>query len=405
MFNRSKSRRNNRTNPRLNGWENLETRKLMSADGLPGFDLPVFELPQIELPGDILAPIATDPLVGKWVHANAFTPGVTEIEITKNGDNYEIDAKGSCVPTDCDWGETDLYALGTSISDDSPDYAYGEWDHGFKETSVTVDIEDNGLSVRMYHVYKDGSGRENFYDEYFLNDNGKMYDVLKIQPYEDVGEVLLGGWVNEDVDTRGMTKLGVSIDGDGVEANGWGSCSPTDCDWGSTDVNLLGGSISDNTYEFATAKWDHGFSTTFLTSRLEDGELKVEKYTVFQDGSDRSNYHSEFDMWKVGDSNHDGHFDSADFVAAFIAGEYEDGIDGNSTWEEGDWNRDGDFDSSDFVEAFKCGGYEAPSLSGNRITRIHDAALVDLFGLETESDGDDDDDGLLRLRPKQLIGG
>jgi hypothetical protein len=60
-----------------------------------------------------------------------------------------------------------------------------------------------------------------------------------------------------------------------------------------------------------------------------------------------------------GDSNHDGRFDSSDFVVVFQAGEYEDGVPGNSTFEEGDWNGDGDFDSTDFVFVFTLGHYVA----------------------------------------------
>ena len=59
-----------------------------------------------------------------------------------------------------------------------------------------------------------------------------------------------------------------------------------------------------------------------------------------------------------GDSNLDGEFSSADFVAVFTAGQYEDNVADNSTWATGDWNGDGDFDSSDFVAAFTAGGYE-----------------------------------------------
>ncbi|MCA9167735.1 MAG: PEP-CTERM sorting domain-containing protein [Planctomycetales bacterium] len=61
----------------------------------------------------------------------------------------------------------------------------------------------------------------------------------------------------------------------------------------------------------------------------------------------------------IGDSNLDKQFDSGDFVAVFSAGQYEDGIAGNSGWGQGDWNGDGDFDSGDFVAAFSAGGYEA----------------------------------------------
>ena len=61
----------------------------------------------------------------------------------------------------------------------------------------------------------------------------------------------------------------------------------------------------------------------------------------------------------IGDSNNDGVFDSADLVAIFAAGEYEDGIESNSTFAEGDWNGDGEFDSSDLVAAFQAATYRA----------------------------------------------
>ena len=50
--------------------------------------------------------------------------------------------------------------------------------------------------------------------------------------------------------------------------------------------------------------------------------------------------------FRLGHANRDGVFNSSDLVAISVAGEYEDGIPGNSTWEEGDWNGDGDCDSN-----------------------------------------------------------
>ena len=75
-------------------------------------------------------------------------------------------------------------------------------------------------------------------------------------------------------------------------------------------------------------------------------------------GDDRTNWIVNLMNTYIGDSNLDGEFNSSDFVAVFSAGEYEDGIPGNSGWAEGDWNGDGEFDSSDFVVAFTDGGYE-----------------------------------------------
>ncbi|MCA9197495.1 MAG: hypothetical protein KDA87_08155, partial [Planctomycetales bacterium] len=60
-----------------------------------------------------------------------------------------------------------------------------------------------------------------------------------------------------------------------------------------------------------------------------------------------------------GDANLDNRFNSSDLVQVFEAGEYEDGIAGNSTWQTGDWNGDGEFDSSDLVFALQFAGYEA----------------------------------------------
>lgn len=64
-----------------------------------------------------------------------------------------------------------------------------------------------------------------------------------------------------------------------------------------------------------------------------------------------------------GDTNLDGEFNSADLLAAFQSGEYEDTTRGNSTWAEGDWNRDGDFTTADFVYIFTWGGFRSQQLA------------------------------------------
>ncbi len=61
----------------------------------------------------------------------------------------------------------------------------------------------------------------------------------------------------------------------------------------------------------------------------------------------------------AGDSNGDGVFSSADLIAIFQAGEFEDWITGNSSFQTGDWNGDRDFDTHDLVFAFQAGRYDA----------------------------------------------
>lgn len=80
--------------------------------------------------------------------------------------------------------------------------------------------------------------------------------------------------------------------------------------------------------------------------------------------ADRDTLVTELANTFYGDSNFDLEFNSGDFVAVFTAGQYEDGVPGNSTWATGDWNGDGEFDSGDFVLAFTQGGYEQGPRTG-----------------------------------------
>ena len=57
-----------------------------------------------------------------------------------------------------------------------------------------------------------------------------------------------------------------------------------------------------------------------------------------------------------GDANLDGRVDTTDLIIVFLAAEYEDGIDLNSTWATGDWNADREFDSVDLVLALLSEG-------------------------------------------------
>ncbi|MCA9152646.1 MAG: VCBS repeat-containing protein, partial [Planctomycetales bacterium] len=61
---------------------------------------------------------------------------------------------------------------------------------------------------------------------------------------------------------------------------------------------------------------------------------------------------------KPGDANRDGLFDSADLVALFAAGQYEDGAERNSVWDTGDFDGDREFTTSDLILAFALGSYQ-----------------------------------------------
>ena len=100
------------------------------------------------------------------------------------------------------------------------------------------------------------------------------------------------------------------------------------------------------------------------------------------DAADRTEWITVAANTFVGDSNLDGEFNSTDFIVVFSAGEYEDGIAGNSGWAEGDWDGSGDFDSGDFVAAFSAGKYElGPNPAASTVPEPSALVLCALAGL------------------------
>jgi hypothetical protein len=93
-----------------------------------------------------------------------------------------------------------------------------------------------------------------------------------------------------------------------------------------------------------------------------------------------------------GDIDLDKRFDSADLVRIAQAGEYEDGIAGNSTWEDGDWDGDGDVSTRDLVLAFQRGVYLSDGAARPAASQIfaHDRALAELDLAKSASDEPND---------------
>ncbi len=82
-----------------------------------------------------------------------------------------------------------------------------------------------------------------------------------------------------------------------------------------------------------------------------------------------------------GDVTLDGIFNSSDLIAVFNTGEYEDGVDSNSTWIDGDWNGDGEFSSADLLRVFQEGTYVAEAQRAATA-----GPLLPLWGWEAQHD-------------------
>jgi hypothetical protein len=86
----------------------------------------------------------------------------------------------------------------------------------------------------------------------------------------------VGTWTNQDRNTRYITRLIIQQSGGAYKVQAFGSCSPTDCDWGAVDATAVGDGLD--------ATWDQGFAVRRLAFRREGAELKVSADNIYRDG-------------------------------------------------------------------------------------------------------------------------
>lgn len=102
-----------------------------------------------------------------------------------------------------------------------------------------------------------------------------------------------GTWENEDPNTRHITKV-VILEGSTLQV--FGSCSPTDCEWGSTSLRFRGDTRIGKQY---IAEYDQGFAKrTLSVYEHYTGKLYIQTATTYTDGR-APQKHSEYFVRKT----------------------------------------------------------------------------------------------------------
>jgi hypothetical protein len=111
-----------------------------------------------------------------------------------------------------------------------------------------------------------------------------------------------GTWKNVDPNTRGITTLDINVSGTTVNVHAWGSCTPSDCDWGTVKALAYAPDVSSDlsgTAKALTAEFKTNFNMTLLTVKpLAGSMLQVDTFTHFTGGS-RTDYSNVY-KFKLG---------------------------------------------------------------------------------------------------------
>src|SRR5262245_8698526 len=100
--------------------------------------------------------------------------------------------------------------------------------------------------------------------------------MVLLQFTPDSPNKLVGTWLNRDPATMGITQITITSENGGLRVYAWGSCIPTDCDWGTAEVGSKEGT--------PTAVFNQGFATTSMyLVRLPNDKLVVSYRSHFVD--------------------------------------------------------------------------------------------------------------------------
>jgi hypothetical protein len=108
-----------------------------------------------------------------------------------------------------------------------------------------------------------------------------------------IAQQMQGTWRNTNPLTTGITRIAINFPCIDVlpspphpdTVHVWGSCTPTDCDWGVQAISYKFWSEAATQYTHVVATYDQGFARkTLRVFLLEDGRLWVFRETRFTDG-------------------------------------------------------------------------------------------------------------------------
>ena len=237
-------------------------------------------------------------LRGIWINVNDNTRGITKVVIGGSGNTVTMEAWGSCSPTDCEWGQVNAMPLanGVGASPASADRIMAMYDKSFKTSILSAYRAGDKLIVENATDFKDN--RADTFKSYTFKRAPMLVvpvlptPVFPVLPIKTNLDMMEGNWKNVDANTRGITRIRVVVDGETVKVRAFGSCTPTDCDWGWTNGMPLTDAVGDapTSAKRVMAKWDQGFAKRTMIINRDGDKLIAQMTTMYSDGrSDRFN--------------------------------------------------------------------------------------------------------------------
>lgn len=215
--------------------------------------------------------IGLNVISGPWVNENPETGGIVSVNMGPDEEEgFELQAFGNCSPWDCDWGVTSANTTAWTGSQQIT----GFWDQGFATRTQTITyLSSSRIQVVTATDFTEADGRP---------------DYTLTEFFERPSLALLGrGWVNTASEGAGITRVSIGVEGTAATVQAWGSCQPTDCDWGVATANTSPW----NSSHTIIAVWEQGYATRTMAIQFMSFDFVwVRTLTDFTEEDGRPDY-------------------------------------------------------------------------------------------------------------------
>jgi hypothetical protein len=194
-----------------------------------------------------------------WVNNDPNTRGISRLGITVADQAITVHGYGNCIP-ECDWNTVTVTYSGEPVV---VLFDFGKGDT--TKLSMTLDPAGNALTVAEH-----GSSGPDMTDTFH---RGSFHPAAQFA----------ADWVNNDPNTRGISRLGITVADQAITVHGYGNCVPTECDWNTRTVTYSGAPV--------VVLFDNGNGLTHKLSMTLDAAGK--SLTVIDQGS-ASGTHTDF---------------------------------------------------------------------------------------------------------------
>lgn len=115
-------------------------------------------------------PLDLRPLTGLWQNTNPASRGIVRLEIAARDGGLRVRAFGAGSPEPFDWGEVAASVLYADGLRSGKGHAFlASYDFGFQESHLQCNLSQGLLIVAAFNVFKDGSGRSNYFSREFYH--------------------------------------------------------------------------------------------------------------------------------------------------------------------------------------------------------------------------------------------